>query len=302
MSNNYGIKTSRAGFDVKTALPYQLSFSSKYQTLKVLSNHSGSISDSTGRTVTIAHNLGYVPMFIAHANPFSALPNDYFTLPFVEGGTVFEAGRTNMFAYADSTNVYIKVHQDYGYHYEWSGTRDENYSYEYEAYGSGCDNALFVVGYNDDGWLNVKGGIRADSISVVKEDDVYKANIGIYIGNRYTSNTIFTKLYGIDTDDVGDFGCATNQSKTTASRTESIDGGLQAGATWTPDVTSMFNEIINRAGWATGNAMGFIIENNGTTGTENHLWSNSNCYIRWLPANHLVDYKCTIFKNKIDYS
>jgi len=42
MTNSHGIKVSRPGFDVKTAAPNELSFSSAYKTLKVASSGTGS--------------------------------------------------------------------------------------------------------------------------------------------------------------------------------------------------------------------------------------------------------------------
>lgn len=302
---DYGIKVSRPGFDVKTATPAQLAFSSKYQTLKVHSQHSGEIKDSTGRTITIAHGLGYKPMFVVHGEVYpSDLPDTFFLAPYTEGGVYpLWASQTHLYAYADNTNIYIKASDDFGWEGTSTGGLAEDLSYEYSAYGGSCQNEGVYVGYDDGGRLNFKGGIRFDPVYRAKSASVYRARMGFYIGGRYTSNTIYTNVYGIDEDDTSPFGCATSRSKTSASYSPSVDGSLQDGDTWATDVTNCFNEIINRSGWSSGNAMGFLIENNGTTGTDNYIFDfyGSDLHtLKWLSTDHLLDYKCTIYKNRID--
>lgn len=55
---NYGIKVSTPGSDVLTAEDKNLVYSSKYNGMKILTHGSLSTSGS------VAHNLGYVPMFL----------------------------------------------------------------------------------------------------------------------------------------------------------------------------------------------------------------------------------------------
>lgn len=64
---DFGIEVSQPGHDVRTASPSNLAFSSKYQTLKIHQQGSGTMTHSGGRTVTINHNLGYVPQFLVHS-------------------------------------------------------------------------------------------------------------------------------------------------------------------------------------------------------------------------------------------
>lgn len=61
----FGIKASKEGFDVGTADPKDLVFSSEYDTFRVSSSGTGSITASTAlpTTLTIPHALGYRPAF-----------------------------------------------------------------------------------------------------------------------------------------------------------------------------------------------------------------------------------------------
>lgn len=61
--NDYGIKVSQRGFDVKTAADYQMVFSSSWPLLKIHSQGSFTINDTTQDVTIATHNLGYVPMF-----------------------------------------------------------------------------------------------------------------------------------------------------------------------------------------------------------------------------------------------
>ena len=74
---DHGIKVSQSGHDVKVADKENLVFTSKYDTLKLFKSGSGSQSvpaatlpsgPSGTVTVTIAHNLGYKPVFMVFTN------------------------------------------------------------------------------------------------------------------------------------------------------------------------------------------------------------------------------------------
>jgi len=58
---NYGIKISKAGYDVKTASDINLIMSSKFNMLKT--KMAGTFSEAG----TLAHGLGYVPIFFIFA-------------------------------------------------------------------------------------------------------------------------------------------------------------------------------------------------------------------------------------------
>ena len=62
MADDYGMKVSKAGFNVLTTGDTNLLFSSKYNVFKVAVEGSGTLSASAN--VDKTHSLGYVPHFL----------------------------------------------------------------------------------------------------------------------------------------------------------------------------------------------------------------------------------------------
>lgn len=70
-SGNIVFKVAQSGYDVKTATNQQLSFSSAFNSFKIVQSGTTSISKSannSGLSVTVNHNLGYTPAVLAYAN------------------------------------------------------------------------------------------------------------------------------------------------------------------------------------------------------------------------------------------
>lgn len=63
-TNNYGIKVSKDGFDVKTANILQQTFNSEKNSLKILSEDVSTSTASGYREVNIAHGLTFIPGFL----------------------------------------------------------------------------------------------------------------------------------------------------------------------------------------------------------------------------------------------
>ena len=59
---NYGIKVSRAGYDVKTCSDHQMLFSSSFETLSVIDSGFDTVSGSSNETLW-TNNLSYTPAF-----------------------------------------------------------------------------------------------------------------------------------------------------------------------------------------------------------------------------------------------
>lgn len=71
--SDYGIRVSKAGYDVKTATPTQLIYSSKWSNFKIHSIITCSVvSTGANDIVTIANPLPYAPFFMAFVNGSSA--------------------------------------------------------------------------------------------------------------------------------------------------------------------------------------------------------------------------------------
>jgi hypothetical protein len=306
---DYGIKVSQPGFDVNTATGKNLVFSSKYQTLHVHSQGSGTIKDSTGRTVTIAHNLGYVPKFLVHTQLDSVTnygdANSYFIAPYVLGdaGLAIMEDR-QVISWADSTNLYIKVGGGFGYDEYHTGLEDNNYGTNLN--GLGYIASIMYLGK----WsgYTADGAIRLNSVNIAQGADIYKASLVYYIEGAGDSGNKPVSIYGADEDNAGDLSSSPfGMAKTTATRNETISSSLGVGSTWSPDVTAMVQEIVDRAGWSIGNHMVFFVMDNGTTGDNNYIYDGnagnfytSYSYLRVLMSDTLANYKYTIFLDKID--
>lgn len=126
---NYGIRISKDGKDVKTCDDKDTVITSKYTNLKGVISGSGnkSVSDGGFETITIAHNLGYVPFVQAFLNPPASddFLNNYYPLPLWVDGI---ADHIYSNVYADNSNVYIEIEQ-------WNDYAEtRNYKYKYFIY------------------------------------------------------------------------------------------------------------------------------------------------------------------------
>ena len=86
---DFGIKISKAGFEVGTATAKDLAFSSQYNSLKISSV--GSVNVVGTGEVTVTHSLGYVPAFLSwvkinggdNGGQVYTIPNGYPSSPFI---------------------------------------------------------------------------------------------------------------------------------------------------------------------------------------------------------------------------
>jgi len=307
MSLDYGGKFSKPGYDVKTADPNELVFSSKYKTLRVKAQGNGIITQTGGRQVVIAHNLGYVPYFVAHVTPdigFALVGGSsaYSIPPYVPVVTGACHMERQVYAYADDINLYIKLGDDFGYNFYSTGLENGDYANQ----NGGLANGLFWCGYDPGlGW-NEDGAIRFPQVIIDKSANVISAQLKIYIGSRDGGDEVKADVYGCDTDNIGSFGNPFSESKTSAHSTTGTTQG--AGSIWSITVTDIVNEIINRGGWTSANAMAFLVYNNGTTGDngvflttaqDNGVYCSNSC-LQVLKYNNLCNYKYTIYYNKIE--
>lgn len=114
---DYGLKVSQEGFDVRSASDDELVMSSGFNLFKIVAsgsvvpndgnlNTGGANYGSSSSTVTVAHNLGYVPAVLAF---YSIEGINHIILPYTNialpGGASFY--QYSISAEVDSTNIYI---------------------------------------------------------------------------------------------------------------------------------------------------------------------------------------------------
>lgn len=112
---------------------------------------------------------------------------------------------------------------------------------------------------------NYKGALRFTNIQIPQGTTINLAQvIYIYGGVGDTSGGWKWKAYGIDEDNTSSFSSNPfGRAHTSAEKTVD-EGAPTSGGTKTLDVRDMAQEIVNRGGWSSGNAMGFLFENNGS--------------------------------------
>ncbi len=102
---SYAILVAEPGYDVKTASDEHLSLKNDFTLLKV--KQSGSVTLTGYTVIEVAHNLGYVPQFLA----FGKFPDDDPVYPgmviWPHVGFAYDA--TGMFVSADSSKLYISA-------------------------------------------------------------------------------------------------------------------------------------------------------------------------------------------------
>lgn len=299
-----------------TAADRELSFSSAFKTLKISSRGSGTLTNSS-RTVTIAHNLGYVPFFMVHTQIDPSVGSaslvgdstDYFISPFRLGTAVdlFEAENTHdIIAWADSTNLYVKARENVGVdnypvYVVTAVSEDEVRAFESDAgyiYGS------WFVGRDVPVLNTLFGAVRFDQgIALNQSETVVSAQLNLYVGERLGSSEVRMRVYGIDEDNTDDFNTGspgTGRPRTTAYTDSNTTAVL--GNTVGVNVKSQVEEIAARGGWSSGNAMGFIMEDNGT-GDDNYYGEtafDASSYLSIIRSSTLASFKYTIFLNQLE--
>jgi len=114
--NDYGIKVSQSGYDVKVANKENLVFSSQYDTLKLFKSGNGSqevpaadidtLTSGTA-TVTVAHDLGYKPVFMVFCT--SIWRDDTKFSPYAYKGIGAISPDGGQYA-VDTANLYIHLY------------------------------------------------------------------------------------------------------------------------------------------------------------------------------------------------
>lgn len=131
-------------------------------------------------------------------------------------------------------------------------------------------------------------GMRWTGVTVAQAATISSASLEIYTINSTNDVAGGAVVYGQAADNAATFAASTNnitgRSRTTASATWSGDLG---GSGWKSlDVTGIVQEIINRSGWASGNALALLIDS--VSGTD--LRWRSYEYDTTLAAKLTINY------------
>lgn len=109
------------------------------------------------------------------------------------------------------------------------------------------------------------GALRFPGVTVAQGTTIQSAYIEYYVGWKGTgSGNCKFKVYGIDEDNTGELTSYPLGRPATDAVTNADISLPSTGERFSVNVTSQVQEILNRGGWSSGNAMGFICWNNGS--------------------------------------
>lgn len=116
---------------------------------------------------------------------------------------------------------------------------------------------------------DVDAAVRFNNVTIAQGATINSATLTL-TSTALHSFTYLSKIYGIDEDDTADFSSSPlGRTKTTASVDWDETSMADEAEIVTPDIKTIVQEIVDRGSWASGNDMGFIIENDGTSGSSN---------------------------------
>lgn len=145
------------------------------------------------------------------------------------------------------------------------GASNNDLFYEFEGSGGLSGVGRFNVGYSYNTSRKLKGALRFPSVYIPNSKNLAGANVHMYVESREGNKEIFAKIWGIDEDNTNDFSSyPMGRTKTSNSNTHSYSE-TGSGGFFTIGVENIVEEIVARGGWASGNAMGFLVEDNGTS-------------------------------------
>jgi hypothetical protein len=293
-----GIQFVKKGASIGTSNLRELLLDSRFKMFKFHSDDIRTLTITNGETTALAsfpHNLGYVPAFLAYMGDMAGITQMPFRRiwgPPTPGGVTDD----HWFAYADATNIYI------GWKGNYLAGLQTYYASDYWSTWFGS-SGYFTVG-RDSGNNPHDGAFRFTDIILNGSDTLIRAKI--QIGTDYkegsTSSVIKFRTWGIDEDNTGSFNNPMGRSKTDAYSSNERTVPYNYGDTVEVDVVSQINEIKARGGWASGNALGFIInENNGATNAEmGSFYAGYGTKLELIKAGDFsYDFRVIVFKDKL---
>lgn len=287
--SDYGIKISKSGAAISSSDFRDLILHSNYSMFKYHSDTSPTMTLNAGdttKTVSFAHGLGYVPAFISYMNTDGAimmLPNRR---------TYYTGEDEHIFSYADSTNIYITWRSAVPYNQQIIYASDVWNTWD-------NSNSAFEIGR--EGSTGYSGAMRFMGVNVAAGDTISYAKIQIVTTWKLGSEPSYFRWvnYGIDEDNTGSFNDPMGRTRTDATSTQTRTVPVNIGDTVEIDAVSMMNEIKGRAGWSSGNAMGFLMFEQDSN-NDAAIMSGTSSFLQFTKSGSLeMGFRVIVFKDKI---
>jgi hypothetical protein len=220
---------------------------------KIIGNETNRFWDSTNCDTRWPHSIMLAPRM------------NYFTYSSVAtaidcGSAATNRGTVVTSGTGDPTTIQVQVSaadEDAVYDYSGSGTFASHFS-----------NALWVKANTTEADRD-DSGLVFTSVSVPQGATITAATLEVYVYSTDTDD-VNCNIYGNDVNSANDFTDEANiisRTKTTAYTLWS-SGYMGTGWVTSPDIKSVVQEITDRASWATGNNMCFLLCG-GSSGTQN---------------------------------
>lgn len=133
------------------------------------------------------------------------------------------------------------------------------------------------------------GGTRFLNVTIPQGATINSATLEVYIATTSYDDP-HIDIYGEDQDNAGVFTTAANNIQNRTRTTAKVDwDGTGIGTGWEtlPDVATLIQEIVNRAGWSSGNALAILFDGMTSVALRFRQWDYST---HTLGAKLAIDY------------
>lgn len=120
------------------------------------------------------------------------------------------------------------------------------------------------------------GGLRWTSVSIIKKGIIASAILSYY-STTYGIDDIKGQIKGIAEDSPAIWTQETKPStrdKTTANINGNSANWSKAGSWYSIDIAPIIQELVNRAGWVSGNSLAIVMEDNGSSQQMHSIFSH----------------------------
>lgn len=159
--------------------------------------------------------------------------------------------------------------------------------------GSTFSNSSTTMNIGNDGG-NVLNFFRFPVVVIPNNSKIVSAYLTLVNTSKAENQNIYTEVYANDADNAvapTTYSGLTGKTKTTAYTTWTFKATGVAGALLkSPNIASVIQEVVERAGWASGNALMLLVQGLAT-GLNDYTAVACYEHTRWDPALLEIDYQ-----------
>jgi hypothetical protein len=144
----------------------------------------------------------------------------------------------------------------------------ENYGFALNGFD---DESLLFVGHHSDPG-DLWSGFRFRNVTIPAGSTINSATMQLYTNGDSDGSTWRFKIVGEDQDNPGVWADTSHEPSGITETTAKIDWDPSTWASgWhtSPDISTIIQEIIDRGGWSSGNAICLVVRNDTSSGDNN---------------------------------